>query len=87
MKETSRYLRTRDALNQAKEACGITKPSSELSDDEIRIVVRWIGKHALDTQWRDGKPVFGRIGIGAMLFVTVSEFPEFYQRYGLSQFN
>lgn len=58
-----------------------------MTDDDIRKVMRWIGEGAPDTVWIDEKPVLGKLGIGMMLFLTLSEFSEFYVRYELSQFN
>jgi hypothetical protein len=87
MDRISQYLTTSEALNQAKKACGITKLNGEMSNDDIRKVVRSIGERAPDTIWVDGKPVFGRQGIGIMLTITVTEFPDYYSQYGLSQFN
>lgn len=83
----SQYLKTSEVVSKAKEACGITKPNSEMTDEEIRTVIRWVVQSLPDTSWSNGKAVFGRIGIGLMLFLTLVEFPEFYMRYGLSQFN
>jgi hypothetical protein len=66
----------------------INKSIEELADDDIRKVVRWIGMCAVDTMFIDGdKPILGRIGIGLMLSVTLLEFPEYYAKYELSQFN
>jgi hypothetical protein len=75
------------AVGVAKDACGIHVPNSEMTDDQIVKVVRWVGEHAPDTRWEDGKPVIGRRGIEAMLTMTVVEFPEFYEKHGLSQWN
>lgn len=80
-------MKTSDILDIAREACDIKTPKHEMTDDEIRTAMRWIGAQAPDTVWADGKPVFGRAGIGLMLSVTLAEFPEFYARYELSQFN
>jgi hypothetical protein len=80
-------LTTSDIIEQAKKACGIAKPNSEMTDDEIRAVVRSVAQDAPDTTWKVGKPIFGLVGIGLMLFLGLSEFPEFYMRYELSQFN
>jgi len=66
----------------------IIKPIEELTDSEIREVVRWIGMCSVDTIFIDGdKPIIGRIGIGLMLSITLLEFPEYYMKYELSQFN
>ena len=78
---------TGELVASAKEVCSITKPNSEMTDDEIRAVIHWLGKRLPDTSWKDGKMVLGRAGIDLMLFVTMSEFPEFYQKHGLGQYN
>jgi len=81
------YVNAQELVAQAKLACHITTTNSEMTDDEIREAVRWIGQQTSDTIWDNGKPVFGKSGINLMLFVTLAEFAEFYERHGLSQFN
>jgi hypothetical protein len=67
---------------------GIDIPDGDLPDKDIREVIRWIGLCSVDTILIDGdKPILGRIGIGLMLSVTLTEFPEYYSKYELSQFN
>lgn len=75
------------AVEVAKQACGITTPIPDMTDEEIRTVCKWLAEKAPDTTWVDGAPVFGRIGIDVMLSIAVIEFPDFYERNGLSQFN
>jgi len=87
LKDITSYSNTGELIALAKEACSITKPNSEMTDGEIRIIVHWIFERLPDTSWADGKMVPGRAGIDLMLFVTMSEFPDFYQRHGLGQFN
>ena len=66
----------------------IKKPEGPLPDKLIREVIRWVGICAVDTIFVGGdKPILGRIGIGLMLTVTLLEFPEYYVKYELSQFN
>ena len=66
----------------------IKKPEGTLPDKHIREVIRWVGICAVDTIFVGGdKPILGRIGIGLMLTVTLLEFPEYYMKYELSQFN
>jgi hypothetical protein len=81
------YSSTGDLIASAKEACSITNPNSEMTDDEIRTIVHWIFERLPDTTWKDGKIVPGRAGIDLMLFATMSEFPDFYQEHGLGQYN
>jgi len=71
----------------AKISCSIDKPNSSMTDAEIKTVVRLAAHNTPGTHFEDGKLVFGLIGIGMMLFLTLMEFPEFYVRYGLSQLN
>jgi len=66
----------------------IKKPEGTLPDKYIREVVRWVGICAVETIFVGGdKPILGRIGICLMLTVTLLEFPEYYMKYELSQFN
>ena len=82
------YLTPEQLLNWAKANLNIIKLNSDMTDDDIRRAIRWVGMCAVDTIFIDGdKPRIGRHGIGLMLSVTLMEFPEFYIRYELSQFN
>jgi hypothetical protein len=87
MEDLSSYSRIRELVALAKKACSITKANSEMTDDEIRTMSHWIFKCLPDTTWVDGKITPSRAGIDLMLFLTISEFPRFYQRYGLGQYN
>ena len=83
----SGYTTARCLVDWAMARNGIRKPREELTDRDIRRVMRWVGLCSADTILDTGKPVFGRVGIGLMLTVTLLEFPGFYERYGLAQFN
>ena len=87
MKDIFSCSNTRELIALAKKACFITRPNSEMTDDEIRTIVHWIFECLPDTSWANGKMVPGRAGIDLMLFVMMSEFPEFYQEHGLGQYN
>lgn len=64
------------------------KDNSELTDEEIRLVAQIFGMREPDTRWgEDGKPIFGKKGIDAMLTIALYVFPWFYSKYNLSQFN
>ena len=80
-------FKTSQLVAQAKKACKIDKPNALMSDDDIRAVAHWVGMHAPDTSCANGEVKFRKIGIGLMLFITMMEFPDFYVRYELSQFN
>ena len=82
------YLTLEQLLNWAKANLNIIKLNSDMTNEDIRRAIRWIGECSFDTIFIDGdKPKLGRHGIGLMLSVTLIEFPEFYIRYELSQFN
>ena len=81
------YSTARDLIEWALAVHDITKPVEELSDDEIRRVVRWLGVSAVDSILVEGEPIPGRVGIGLMLSITLLEFPEYYVKHELAQFN
>lgn len=81
------YTDPSSTIELAKEACGITTSNCEMTDDEIRQAIKWVAIQAPDTVWADDKPVFGRVGTGLMLFLALTEFPWFYEKYELAQFN
>lgn len=81
------YEDTDTVVCAARTALGISTPTEQLTDDEIRRICRWVGENAPDTITVDGKKVLRRMGIDAMLFIALTEFPEFYERYELAQFN
>ena len=81
------YLDTDTIIDITKGQLGITNSRSEMTDEDIRSVMKFLASGAPDTMLFDDKPIFGRIGFGLMLSLTLYEFPEFYERYGLSQWN
>ena len=88
MEDLDKYMETGQLIDWAKANLDIIKLNSDMTDEDIRRVIRWIGICAVDTVFVDGdKPILRRIGIGMMLSVTLLAFPEFYSRYQLAQFN
>ncbi len=87
MEHRTDYQDTGLAVELAKQACSITTPNPEMSDEEIRTVCRWLAEKAPDTIWVDSEPKLGRMGIGVLVSVALYEFPDFYEKYDLSQFN
>ena len=88
MEDLDKYMETSQLIDWAKANLDIIKLNSDMTDEDIRRVIRWIGLCAVDTVFVNGdKPILRRIGIGMMLSVTLLEFPEFYSRYELAQFN
>jgi hypothetical protein len=88
IEEPDGYIESQELVDWAKANLKIIKCDEDLTNEDIREVVHWIGMCSTDTIFIDGdKPIFGRIGIGLMLSVTLLEFPEYYMKYELSQFN
>lgn len=88
MQSLDEYMSVDEIVNWGKANLDIIKLNGDMTDEDIRRVIRWIGMCSIDTVFVDGdKPILRRIGIDLMLSVTLLEFPEFYMRYELSQFN
>jgi len=86
--DLSGYFTAGQLTNRAMANINITKPREKLTDHDIRLIIRWIGVCSSDTIFVDSdKPRLGRIGINNMLFTTLMEFPGYYMKYGLAQFN
>ena len=86
--DLNEYMTAGQLIDWAQANLKIVKPKEALTNVEIREIMRWIGMCTVDTIFIDGdKPIIGRIGIGLMLTVTLLEFPEYYMKYELSQFN
>jgi hypothetical protein len=86
--DTNGWLYPCELVDWAKANLNIVKLDEDLADGEIREVIKWIGLCSVDTIFIDGdKPILGRIGIGLMLSITLLEFPDYYTKYELSQFN
>ncbi len=88
IEEPNGYINSRELVDWARANLRIARRDEDLTDEDIRAVIRWIGMCSVDTIFIDGdKPILGRIGIGLMLSVTLMEFPEYYTKHELSQFN
>ena len=86
--DINEYMTVSDLIDWAMANLNIMKPKDKFIDDDIRRIMHWIGLCSVDTIFIDGdKPIFGRIGIGLMLTVTLLHFPEYYMKYELAQFN
>ena len=86
-KSQTQFLKTSEVIEIAKISYGIDKPNSSMTDAEIKTVIRLAAHNTPGTCFEEGKLVFSLVGIGVMLFLTLMEFPDFYNRHGLSQFN
>jgi hypothetical protein len=87
MRNISECISTNELVRRAKEAYNITARNGDMGEDDIRMVVRWIGEQVLGNTHMSDKLVMSRTAIDLMLFVTVSEFPLFYMWHKLSQWN
>jgi len=86
--ESSGYMPSWELVGWGLANLRLQKPKEALKEDEIREVIRWVGICAVDTIFVGGdKPIIRRIGISLMLTVTLLEFPEYYMKYELAQFN
>lgn len=64
--------------------CGIPRLRHDLNDEEIARVCRWIGEHAPNTTTVDGKLAISAEGFDAMIFLTITEFPQFFEKHKLA---
>ena len=83
MKKTDRTYSPEQLVEMGKVACDVHVPNSEMTDENIRVVMRWVGRLAPDVQFLYDKVEYGPKALGLMIFVTESVFPEFYNRYEL----
>ena len=82
------YVTTGRLVEWAMDKIDICKPREEFDDHDIAEIMQWIGICAADTfVTQDGFPFIRRMGIGLMLTVTLLEFPEYFMKYELAQFN
>jgi hypothetical protein len=66
----------------------IYKPKEELEDADIKAIMRYIGQWAEENDFTNlCSPRLGLFAVGIMLTVTLLEFPSYYQKHGLSQYN
>lgn len=63
--------------------CGIPTFAHNLSDEEIARVCRWIGEHAPGSKKVDGEVIIGVDGFDAMIFITITDFPQFFEEHKL----
>lgn len=85
--ELGKYILADIIIEEVKFRLGIERPNSELDNEEIGLIMRFLASGAQDTVWADEGPIFRRIGIGMMLSLTLYVFPGHYIKYELSQVN
>ena len=66
----------------------IYKPKEELVDSDIKKIMHYIGQWADENDFTNlCSPRLGLFAVGVMLTVCLLEFPIYYQKYELSQYN
>ncbi len=83
MKKTDKTFSPEDLVDMGKRACDIYVPNRQMTDGDIQLVMRWVGRLAPDVQFLYDKVEYGPKALGLMLFVTACVFPEFYNRHEL----
>lgn len=73
-------------IDKVKTSLGIDKPNANMTDDEIKIVVRKFGERGSDFKHNEnGEDVYGPQTTSLMLLATLYCFPKYYEKSELSQ--
>ena len=80
-------VKTGDVIEAAKAYYGITSPNDAMTDEEIRKVVKITARKMSTRLYEHGPLVYRTAVTDMMLFLTLMEFPEFYKKYELVQYN
>ena len=81
------YQTPSEIVERLKQLEDITTPNADMSDSEIKAVMRLLAVRLPGTISLDEELSTSRIGIELMLSLTLMVFPEYYERYGLAQFD
>jgi len=85
MKDTEEYMEAGELVDNICTRCGIPSFRLGMTDDEIAVVCRWIGERAPGSKKDvEGKVAISTDGFDAMMFITITEFPEFYKKHQLA---
>ena len=86
--DLSDFVTARMLIEMAMYDLGIVTPKEELVDADIKKIMHFIGVWATNTETPglDNHRI-SLFGVGIMLTVTLLDFPEYYERYQLSQVN
>ena len=84
VKKSDKTYSPEQLVEMGKVACDVHVPNSEMTDEDIRVVMRWVGQLAPDVQFLYDKVEYGPKALGLMLFVVACVFPDFYNRNHLS---
>jgi hypothetical protein len=78
------YLEADELVECACTACGIPFFKLGMSDEDIARVCKWIGEHAPTNFVEDGRIVITTAGWDTMIFITIVEFPAFFEKHNLA---
>jgi hypothetical protein len=81
------YLKPSEVIEKAKQSEGITTPNADMVDSEIKAVMRSVARDIPGSIPLDEHLSTSRAGIELMLSLTLLVFPDYYERYGLAQFD
>jgi hypothetical protein len=81
------YLSTSELVSLAKDCLHIRTPNKDMSDAEIRAVVRWIGHDSACGRCKGEHPFCQSADLILMLVITAVEFPRFFAEHELSEPN
>jgi len=84
MKNTEEYMEVDEVVDVVCSLCGIPSFRMGMGNEEIAKVCRWVGEHAPGSKKVDGKMAISADGFDAMIFITITEFPEFYEKHQLA---
>lgn len=82
--DTPEALEITDLVDVVCSLCGIPSFRLSMGNEEIAKVCKWIGEHAPGSRFIDGKMAISADGFDAMIFITMTEFPAFFEEHQLA---
>ena len=88
IEDNDSWMTPEQLVRWAKVHTHIMKLNEDMTNEDIRHAMHWIGVCSVDTIYLDGeKTRLDRIGINNMLLVTLMVFPDYYMQFELMQRN
>jgi hypothetical protein len=81
------YQMPNEIVERLKVLANIDTPNADMTDAEIKAVMRVVAVNISGKIPLDEHLATSRIGIELMLSLTLMVFPDYYEQYGLTQFN
>ena len=69
-----------EIVRRAKEALNIIAPNELMSDNEVRLTLRYIGCQVPNIEYKDGHPIFNTLVVRMLFAIVKTEFPDFLMR-------